>query len=133
MAAPDFIRESFPVGPLQCNCTILGDPLTGEALVVDPGDDAEKIVARLKALKLRPVGRVHTHAHFDHVGCARPVSEPTLAMHGTTWTQQHGGSISVATMSRTLRRLGITLKKSPARQGTGPAAAGGGVVDGCPL
>ncbi len=42
--------------------------------------------------------------------------DATLAMHCTTWTQQHGGSISVATMSRTLRRLGITLKKSPARQ-----------------
>jgi hydroxyacylglutathione hydrolase len=79
MPAPDFIRETFPVGPLQCNCTILGDPATGDALVVDPGDDAEAIVARLEELKLKPVALIHTHAHFDHVGGARAVSEATGA------------------------------------------------------
>src|SRR5690349_20253097 len=54
MSRPEFIRETFPVGPLQCNCTILGDPATGDALVIDPGDDAEAIVARLAELKLKP-------------------------------------------------------------------------------
>jgi hydroxyacylglutathione hydrolase len=79
MNAPDFIRETFPVGPLQCNCTILGDLKSGDALVIDPGADADVVVERLKALKLKPVALVHTHAHFDHVGGAREVSEATGA------------------------------------------------------
>ncbi|HYC78192.1 MAG TPA: MBL fold metallo-hydrolase [Planctomycetota bacterium] len=79
MADPDFILETFPVGPLQCNCSIVGDPATGEAVVIDPGDDAPEILTRLKKLGLRAVTLVHTHAHFDHVGAARAVSEKTGA------------------------------------------------------
>ena len=44
---PTLIRETFPVGPLQCNCTIIGDPVTKKAIVVDPGGDHELILARL--------------------------------------------------------------------------------------
>ncbi|MES2078655.1 MAG: MBL fold metallo-hydrolase, partial [Pseudomonadota bacterium] len=40
------IRETFPVGPLQCNCTIIGDPVTKKAIVVDPGGNHELILAR---------------------------------------------------------------------------------------
>jgi hydroxyacylglutathione hydrolase len=93
MTSPALIRETFPVGPLQCNCTILGDPVTGDALVVDPGDDADVIVARLQALGLRPTALVHTHAHFDHVGGARGVSEATgagIRLHeGDRWLYEH--------------------------------------------
>jgi glyoxylase-like metal-dependent hydrolase (beta-lactamase superfamily II) len=73
------IRESFPVGPLQCNCTILGDAASGKALVVDPGDDADEILRRLEAHGLKAVALVHTHAHFDHVGATRRVAEATQA------------------------------------------------------
>ena len=45
---PALIRETFPVGPLQCNCTIIGDPVTNKAIVVDPGGDHELILARLE-------------------------------------------------------------------------------------
>ncbi|AWT11165.1 MBL fold metallo-hydrolase [Stutzerimonas frequens] len=45
---PTLIRETFPVGPLQCNCTIIGDPLSKKAIVVDPGGDPELIMARLQ-------------------------------------------------------------------------------------
>jgi glyoxylase-like metal-dependent hydrolase (beta-lactamase superfamily II) len=79
MHGTDVIRESFPVGPLQCNCTILGDPATKKALVVDPGDDAADILRRLRTLGLQAVGLVHTHAHFDHVGATRKVAEATKA------------------------------------------------------
>jgi glyoxylase-like metal-dependent hydrolase (beta-lactamase superfamily II) len=79
MSRTDPIRETFPVGPLQCNCTILGDPTTGNALVIDPGDDAEGILERLSANGLRAVALVHTHAHFDHVGATRRVAEATKA------------------------------------------------------
>lgn len=73
------IRETFPVGQLQCNCTILGDAATKTAIVVDPGDDADLILQRLAALSLRAVALVHTHAHFDHVGATRRVAEATGA------------------------------------------------------
>jgi hydroxyacylglutathione hydrolase len=64
------IRETFPVGPLQCNCTILGDEVSHEAIVVDPGDNIPHIVARLKAHGLTLKQIIVTHAHIDHVGGA---------------------------------------------------------------
>lgn len=73
------IRETFAVGPLQCNCTILGDPATGAALVVDPGDDGDAILRRLAAHGLKAAALVHTHAHFDHVGATRRVAEGSQA------------------------------------------------------
>ena len=65
-AAPALIRETFPVGPLQCNCTIIGDPLTKKAIVVDPGGDHQFILQRLEILGLKVVSIIHTHAHLDH-------------------------------------------------------------------
>ncbi len=64
------ILETFPVGPLRCNCTILGDEVTHEAIVVDPGDNIPEILSRLQkhGLTLRQI--VVTHAHIDHVGGA---------------------------------------------------------------
>jgi glyoxylase-like metal-dependent hydrolase (beta-lactamase superfamily II) len=79
MSTTDVILETFPVGPLQCNCSILGDPATGKALVVDPGDDADEILRRLASHGLTAAALVHTHAHFDHVGATRKVSEATKA------------------------------------------------------
>jgi hydroxyacylglutathione hydrolase len=61
------IRESFPVGLLGCNCSIVADPETRQALVVDPGDQAPDILAALERLGVQAVRLVHTHAHFDHV------------------------------------------------------------------
>jgi hydroxyacylglutathione hydrolase len=62
------IHEILPVGLLQCNCSILGDPSTGEAIVVDPGDDAEGILEILRGHKLKVRAIVSTHTHIDHVG-----------------------------------------------------------------
>jgi glyoxylase-like metal-dependent hydrolase (beta-lactamase superfamily II) len=69
------IVETLPVGVLQCNCTILGDPETGEAIVVDPGDDGERILGALQRHGLRCVAVVNTHAHIDHVGANQKVKE----------------------------------------------------------
>jgi hydroxyacylglutathione hydrolase len=69
------IVETFPVGPLECNCTILGDEAAGEAIVIDGGDDVAAIAARLERRGLRARYLVHTHAHFDHIGALGPLRE----------------------------------------------------------
>ena len=73
------ILESFPVGPLRCNCTILGDEVTHDAMVVDPGDNIPEILSRLQkhGLTLRQI--VVTHAHIDHVGGAALLKKATGA------------------------------------------------------
>jgi hydroxyacylglutathione hydrolase len=66
--AQRLIHEVLPVGMLQCNCSILGDPETHEAIVVDPGDEVERIVEILGRHKLKVLAIVSTHTHIDHVG-----------------------------------------------------------------
>jgi glyoxylase-like metal-dependent hydrolase (beta-lactamase superfamily II) len=66
------IHEILPVGMLQCNCSILGDEASGEAIVVDPGDDIPRILAILARHKLTVKQILITHAHIDHIaGAAR--------------------------------------------------------------
>jgi len=62
------IIETFPVGPIGCNCTILGDETTREAILIDPGDDPEEILSRLEKHGLKATQIVCTHTHIDHVG-----------------------------------------------------------------
>jgi hydroxyacylglutathione hydrolase len=64
------ILETFPVGPLQCNCTLLGDEEAGEAIVIDPGDEIGRIHRRLSDFGLKLKQILITHAHIDHVGGA---------------------------------------------------------------
>lgn len=63
-----FVVETFPVGLLQCNCTILGDRESKDAIIVDPGDDAGYVLERVAALGLTPKAILITHTHIDHVG-----------------------------------------------------------------
>jgi hydroxyacylglutathione hydrolase len=62
------IHEIIPVGMLQCNCSILGDPQTREALVIDPGDDVDQILTLLARHQLKVRAIASTHTHIDHVG-----------------------------------------------------------------
>lgn len=71
--------KSFPVGPLQCNCTIIGDLTKKRAIVVDPGGDADGILAILKEQDLTLVSIIHTHAHLDHILAAGVLKEATGA------------------------------------------------------
>lgn len=73
------IHEVLPVGWLQCNCSILGDETTGEAMVIDPGDDIEAILSILARHKLRVTAIVITHSHIDHIGGARKMKAATGA------------------------------------------------------
>jgi glyoxylase-like metal-dependent hydrolase (beta-lactamase superfamily II) len=61
------IFETFPVGTLACNCTILGDETSGEAIVVDGGDGVDAVVERLRRHNLHAKYLIHTHAHIDHI------------------------------------------------------------------
>jgi hydroxyacylglutathione hydrolase len=74
-----FIQITIPVGMLQCNCTIIGDPLTREALVIDPGDEVSRILEWLARHKLRVKAIVSTHAHIDHVGGLAKLHQQTGA------------------------------------------------------
>ncbi|MBD5656603.1 MAG: MBL fold metallo-hydrolase, partial [Candidatus Eremiobacteraeota bacterium] len=71
------VVEHLTVGPLGCTCTIVADMAAGEAIVVDGGDEAARIVERLDALGVRATYLVHTHAHFDHIGALGELRERT--------------------------------------------------------
>jgi hydroxyacylglutathione hydrolase len=75
----NFVRKSFPVGPLQCNCTVLGDTETGLGYVVDPGGNPGRIMAAVNELGLKIVGLLHTHAHLDHFLAAGEIRRQTGA------------------------------------------------------
>lgn len=73
------IHKIFPVGPLQCNCSIIGDEQTHEAMVIDPGDQIDDILKILREEKLTLRQIVITHAHIDHVGGAMKLKAATGA------------------------------------------------------
>jgi hydroxyacylglutathione hydrolase len=73
------IHKIFPVGPLQCNCSVIGDEQTHEAMVIDPGDQIEGILEILRQEKLTLKQIVITHAHIDHVGGAMKLKAATGA------------------------------------------------------
>jgi glyoxylase-like metal-dependent hydrolase (beta-lactamase superfamily II) len=75
--------ESFPVGPLGCNCSIVADGDTKDAIVVDPGGDFARIDQVLRHYDLTVRAIVHTHAHLDHIMATRDVKEA------------HGGEIGL--------------------------------------
>jgi hydroxyacylglutathione hydrolase len=73
------IIELLPVGPIMANCYIVGCKETHEASVIDPGDEAEKILLKLAELNLKVKYIINTHGHFDHVGANRKMKEATGA------------------------------------------------------
>jgi hydroxyacylglutathione hydrolase len=73
------IHEILPVGPLQCNCSVIGDDTTHEAMVIDPGDDIEDVLAVIAKHNLQVKQIVITHAHIDHVGGAMKLRAATGA------------------------------------------------------
>lgn len=78
------IRKTFSVPPLGCNCTIIGDPVTKRAIVVDPGGAHERILHEVRQLGFTVGHILHTHAHFDHFlasGAMKRATGATLCLH----------------------------------------------------
>jgi glyoxylase-like metal-dependent hydrolase (beta-lactamase superfamily II) len=73
------IHKVLPVGPLQCNCSIIGDETSHEAMVIDPGDDIDNVLAVIREHKLQVKQIIITHAHIDHVGGAMKLRGATGA------------------------------------------------------
>lgn len=73
-----FVR-TFPTGPLGCNCSIVGDLESKQAIVIDPGGDLPLIERELEATELQVVAIVHTHTHIDHVGATAPLQRKSGA------------------------------------------------------
>ena len=113
------IVETFPVGMLACNCTILGDAASGEAIVIDGGDDVAGIAERLDAHGLKARYLVHTHAHFDHIGCLGALRERC----GGAGLLHPADRPLYATMNAQARMIGLPGDFSP-------VALDGDLVDG---
>lgn len=73
------IHVILPVGLLQCNCSIFGDEQSHEAIVIDPGDEIDKITEILDRHQLKVKAIIVTHAHIDHVAGAQKLRALTQA------------------------------------------------------
>ncbi|MHB8155196.1 MAG: MBL fold metallo-hydrolase [Candidatus Omnitrophota bacterium] len=62
------ILETVNVGPMQVNCYILACASGGQAIIIDPGDQVNKIRAVLDKHRLKPAMVINTHGHYDHIG-----------------------------------------------------------------
>lgn len=76
----ELIRKTFPVPPLDCNCSIIGDPVTKQAIVVDPGGAHQRILQDVRQLGLTVTMILHTHAHFDHFLASGEMKKATGAL-----------------------------------------------------
>jgi len=73
------IIKTLEVGPIMANCYIIGCEKTKEAVVIDPGDDADAILMTLAKSALKVKYLINTHGHFDHVGANKRMKEVTKA------------------------------------------------------
>lgn len=71
------IHDTIETGALQVNCQILGTRETGEALLIDPGGHAERLLQHLERLQLRLTHIINTHGHFDHIGAVAELQQKT--------------------------------------------------------
>lgn len=69
------IHKTAVVGPLQCNCVLLACEKTKEAVLIDPGDEAQKIIRLVEAEGVKVKYLLHTHAHFDHIAATEDLKK----------------------------------------------------------
>jgi len=103
------IIKKLEVGPIMANCFILGCESTKEAVVIDPGDDADRILMELAKAELRVKVLINTHGHFDHVGANKQMKEATgadIAIHPEDEPM-------LEELSRSAMMFGLSAENSP--------------------
>ncbi|MEZ4526827.1 MAG: MBL fold metallo-hydrolase [Desulfobacterales bacterium] len=103
------IIESLEVGPIMANCFILGCEKTKEAVVIDPGGDADLILMELARLGLKVKYLINTHGHFDHVGANKRMK----AVTGAPILIHAGDAPMLMRLSKDALMFGLTAENSP--------------------
>lgn len=103
------IHEILPVGLLACNCSIVGDEVSREAIVIDPGDDISGILAILARHRLTLKSIVITHAHIDHIGGASKLRSLT----GAPVLMHEDDSVLAENLDMQATWLGIATPENP--------------------
>lgn len=102
------ILKVLPVGPFLANCYIVGEDMTGDGMVIDPGDNADDILGEISLLALSVKVIVLTHAHTDHIGALKEVRDATnatIAIHADDSAALTRGAVS--------RSLGFSYPTPP--------------------
>ena len=103
------IIKKLEVGPIMANCFILGCELTKQAVVIDPGDDADRILMELGKSNLTVKYLINTHGHFDHVSANKRMKEATgaqIAIHPEDEPMLHE-------LSQSALMFGLSAENSP--------------------
>ena len=103
------IIKKLEVGPIMANCFILGCESTKEAVVIDPGDDADRILMELAKSELKVKYLINTHGHFDHVSANKRMKEATgaqIAIHPEDEPMLHE-------LSQSALMFGLSSENSP--------------------
>ena len=103
------IIKKLEVGPIMANCFILGGESTKEAVVIDPGDDADRILMELGKSNLKVKYLINTHGHFDHVSANKRMKEATgaqIAIHPEDEPMLHE-------LSQSALMFGLASENSP--------------------
>jgi len=105
----NLVVEHLVVGPLQSNCYVVGDESSGEAVIIDPGDDGDMILAAVRRRQWKVVAILNTHAHFDHTGANGTVVGETGAP--LMIPKGDAGHLDQAHLAANL--YGLTVERSP--------------------
>ncbi|MFZ5573312.1 MAG: MBL fold metallo-hydrolase [Thermodesulfobacteriota bacterium] len=103
------IIKEIAVGPIMANCFVVGCEKTLEAVVIDPGDDVDKILMALTKSKLTVKKIINTHGHFDHVGGNKRMKAAT----GAELLIHPGDAFMLTQLTMAAASFGLAAENSP--------------------
>lgn len=103
------IIDKLEVGPIMANCYIVGCEETRQAAVIDPGDEADRILYSLARHKLTVTSIINTHGHFDHVSANRQIKQAT----GAELIIHAADAPMLAALSEMAAAFGLSCDNSP--------------------